>query len=145
MNIVRKKIVIDTSSLIAACIYPDRLPATIFKHALAQFQLVASAKTKHEIYSVLQRPKFDKWQPLDIRMAWVKMYFENIEEYEPTLFFTDCTDPKDNMFLDIAVAADAAIIVCSDEHLLSLHPFKKHGGSIEILTLRGFKEAYLSS
>lgn len=145
MSYARKKIVIDTSSLIAACIYPDRLPAAIFKQAILKFQLVASPQTKNEIYSVLQRPKFNKWQPFDVRMAWVKLYFDAIDVYEPQVFFTDCTDPKDNMFLDIAVAANAAIIVCSDDHLLSLHPFKEHGGSIEILTLRSFKEAYLNS
>lgn len=142
MSYDRKKIVIDTSSLVAACIYPDRLPADIFKQAISQFQLVGSLKTKKEIYTVLQRPKFDKWQPLAIRMEWVKMYFDNLEEYEPTIFFNDCIDPKDNMFLDAAVAADATIIVCSDEHLLSLHPFKEHGGNIEILTMQEFKKLH---
>jgi len=143
MSYVRKKIVIDTSSLIAACIYPEREPALILKQAILRFQFVASPQTKNELEDVLKRPKFDKWQTLDCRMAWLKDYIDALEIYTPTQFFTNSIDPKDNKFLDIAVASNASVIVCSDDHLLSLHPFKEHGGIIEILTLRKFQERHI--
>lgn len=143
MNSVRKKIVIDTSSLIAACIYPEREPAFILKQAIFRFQLVASPETKNELEDVLKRAKFDKWQPFDVRMKWIKDYLACLETYVPTRFFTNSIDPKDNKFLDIAVASNASVIVCSDDHLLSLNPFTEHGGNIEILTLRKFHERYL--
>ena len=143
MSYEPKKVVIDTSSLIAACIYPDRFPASIYKQALLRCQLVASQETKTEIHAVLSRKKFDAWRPLAVRMAWVNAYFENIGLYAPTERFTNCIDPKDNMFLDVAVAAGASVIVCSDDDLLRLHPFKAHGQHIDILTLRDFQRLYL--
>lgn len=143
MSYAPKKVVIDTSSLIAACIYPDRFPASIYKQALLRCQLVASQETKAEIQSVLSRKKFDAWRPLAVRMAWINTYFENIELYSPIERFTNCSDPKDNMFLDVAVVAGASVIVCSDDDLLRLHPFQAHGQQIDILTLRDFQKIYL--
>lgn len=143
MSFEPKKVVIDTSILISACIYPDRFPASIYKQALLRYQLVASQATKAEIHSVLSRKKFDAWRPLAVRMSWVNMYFENIEEHVPTVRFTDCVDPKDNMFLDVAIAAGASVIVCSDDHLLRLHPFEAHSQHVDILTLRDFQRLYL--
>jgi putative PIN family toxin of toxin-antitoxin system len=140
---VVKKIVIDTSALIAVCIYPDRVPADIFKQTLLRYQLVASQATKNEIENVLKRKKFDAWRTLDSRMAWLNAYFQNVEEYVPMQHFTDSVDPKDNMFLDIAVAANASAIVCSDPHLLNLHPFHANGEKVDILNLRDFKALYL--
>lgn len=143
MSYVRKKIVIDTSSLIAACIYPEREPALILKQAILCFQLVASPQTKHELEDVLKRSKFDKWQTFDFRMVWLNDYLENLEIHIPKRFFTNSADPKDNKFLDIAVESNASAIVCSDDHLLTLNPFREHGGNIDILTLRKFHELYL--
>jgi uncharacterized protein len=143
MNASRKRIVIDTSSLIAVCIYPDRVPAAIYKQALLRYQLVASPATKTEIEAVLNRKKFDTWRPLETRMAWLALYFQNIEEHVPTQHFTDSADPKDDMFLAIAVAANASAIVCSDPHLLNLHPFYANDSKIDILSLRDFKTVYL--
>ncbi len=36
-----------------------------------------------------------------------------------------CCDPKDDKFLDVALAGDAQLIVTGDQDLLTLHPF--HG------------------
>jgi putative PIN family toxin of toxin-antitoxin system len=143
MSYAPKKIVIDTSSLIGACIYPEREPAFIIKQAILRFQLVASPQTKNELEDVLKRDKFNKWQTFDFRMAWLEAYLRNLEMYTPTQFFTNSIDPKDNKFLDVAVESNASAIICSDDHLLTLHPFKEHGGIIELLTLRKFHELYL--
>ena len=42
----------------------------------------------------------------------------------------DCRDPKDNMFLALAQAADAKLILTGDQDLLTLHPWR----TIPILT-----------
>jgi uncharacterized protein len=145
MSSVRKNIVVDTSSLVAACLYPERFPAEILRQLLRNFQLVASTQTQFELQSVLQRPKFDRWQPPERRMNWLALLTENMVLHTPDQHFTDCTDPKDNMFLDLAVAANALAIVCSDDHLLSLHPFITLSVRIEILTLRQFQAGYLQN
>jgi predicted nucleic acid-binding protein len=80
MSYARKKIVVDTSSLIAACIYPEREPALIIKQAISRFQLVASPQTKWEIEDVLKRAKFDKWQPFEARMVWLNDYIDTLAD-----------------------------------------------------------------
>ena len=37
---------------------------------------------------------------------------------------TDCRDPKDNKYLELALAAKADVIVSSDKDLLVLHPWR---------------------
>ena len=37
---------------------------------------------------------------------------------------TDCRDPKDNKYLELALAAKATTIVSSDDDLLVLHPWR---------------------
>jgi uncharacterized protein len=37
---------------------------------------------------------------------------------------TDCRDPDDNMYLELALAAQAATIVSGDHDLLVLHPWR---------------------
>jgi hypothetical protein len=49
---------------------------------------------------------------------------------------TDCRDPKDNKFLELAVSGKASAIISGDEDLLALHPFR----DIPIFTLRDFLE-----
>ena len=41
------------------------------------------------------------------------------------LTVTDCIDPKDNKFLELAEAANAEVIIASDTHLTNLHPWRE--------------------
>jgi predicted nucleic acid-binding protein len=46
------------------------------------------------------------------------------EEIRPTERINACRDPKDNKFLEVAVAGQAEVLVSGDEDLLVLHPFR---------------------
>ncbi len=46
------------------------------------------------------------------------------EFIEPKIEFTECRDPKDNKFLELAVAGNADCIVTGDKDLLVLNPFR---------------------
>jgi putative PIN family toxin of toxin-antitoxin system len=46
------------------------------------------------------------------------------EWVEPVTGVTDCADPNDNKYLELALAFDAAAIVSSDNHLLSMNPWR---------------------
>jgi uncharacterized protein len=139
MSFATKTIVIDTSVLIAACIYPDRKPAAIFRQALVQFKLAVSAETLGELEVVLGRSKFDRWRAAEERLAWFEQYRDNVTLYDTPVISTACDDPKDNKFLDIALAAKAIVIVASDDDLWRLHPHK----GIDILSLQDFQSKYL--
>lgn len=137
---MRKKVVFDTSSLLAVCIYPDREPARIFRLALLHLELVATPQTLAELAQVIGRPKFDTWRPHQVRMVWLQHYAANVVEYQPVSQVTDCRDPKDNKFLDAALTASAEVIVCSDKDLLVLHPYR----NIDVLNLQDFRQKYLT-
>lgn len=55
----------------------------------------------------------------------------------PKVHVTVCRDPKDNQFLDVAIASEAAFLVTGDKDLLSLKKFRTTG----ILTPRKFLDA----
>jgi len=44
--------------------------------------------------------------------------------FAPEIEITDCRDPKDNKFLELAVTANASCIITGDDDLLVLHPFR---------------------
>ncbi len=43
---------------------------------------------------------------------------------EVNITLSDCSDPKDKKFLELAVAANAFCIVTGDKDLLAMHPFR---------------------
>ena len=43
--------------------------------------------------------------------------------FDPAVRITDCRDPKDDKYLELALAAGAETIVSSDNDLLVLHPW----------------------
>ena len=52
----------------------------------------------------------------------------------PNITIEECRDPKDNKFLELAVAGNADCIVTGDKDLLVLNPFR----SIPIITAGEF-------
>jgi len=72
MSSGRKRVVFDTSSLIPACLNPDREPAQILRRALIDHAVFTSAAAFNELAAVLSRDKFDAWRPIEQRMVWVE-------------------------------------------------------------------------
>ena len=124
MSYARRRVVFDTSSLVPMCLHPDRLPAQILRQAFKQHDVYASSATFYELEQVLKRDKFDAWQPLFNRLAWLHEFKLNVHFAEPVELVDDCRDKKDNQFSDIAIAANADILVSSDVHLLELNPYR---------------------
>jgi putative PIN family toxin of toxin-antitoxin system len=118
------RLVFDTSSLVPACLYPEREPTRIFRRALLAHEVMASVETFDELAVVLTRDKFDAWQPRERRLTWV-------DAVTPV---TPCRDPKDDKFLALALTARADVLVSSDIHLLEMHPFR----GVRILALADF-------
>lgn len=141
MGFAPKRVVFDTSSLIPACLNPDREPAQIFRRALQEHDVFTSAEAFNELASVLSRDKFNAWRPLEHRMMWVRLFREAVIFVEADTVVTECRDPKDNKFLELAFSAKADVLVASDIHLLELHPFR----GVEILQLTDFKNQILES
>ena len=139
MSYVRERVVFDTSSLVPACLNPDREPANIFRRTLLAHDIFCSPATFNELASVLTREKLNAWRPLEHRLIWLGLFRESVVFIEPTTLVSECRDPKDDPFLALALSAKAKVLVSSDVHLLEMHPFQ----GIQILQLAAFKEQFL--
>ena len=129
--------VIDTNILVRAVI---RLQGTVGPVLLrlrqGEVTLLYSRATLNELVDVLNRPRIrDKYHLSDgdiqTVVALILLRGEAVEPAEP---LSICRDPKDDKFLESAVAGKAGLIVSGDDDLLVLDPFR----GIRIVPARAF-------
>lgn len=121
-----KRIVLDTNVLISAAIYAQSLAAQTVTLAFAFGKVYRSQETFLELKTVLNRSKFDRYfaDNTVTRAMFLSLYEKHSVEVAVTHSCTDCIDPKDNMFLSLALSAGAGIIVSADQkHLIPMHPY----------------------
>ena len=70
----------------------------------------------------------------DERLEFLATLVREAELVVVTDVVTDCRDPKDNKFLELALSGKATHIVSGDEDVLVLHPFR----GVLILTPQAF-------
>ena len=86
--------------------------------------LALSAAVDAEYAEVLGRSKFAAAISLARRDAFLRALREAAIWFSPAVRVTDCRDPKDDKYLELALAAGAETIVSSDDDLLVLHPWR---------------------
>jgi|SRR5690606_1643341 len=119
-----KLFVADTNTLISAVILPFSVTAKAIKRAEVIGRILMSDATKLEFQNVLLRKKFDKYLSVKERIFIIENFTKDFVHQESTLIITDARDPKDNMFLELAVSANAECITSGDNDLLVLNPFR---------------------
>lgn len=117
--------VFDTNSLISAALISVSTNRKALDKAINLGVIALSNKTIDEFIEVLFRQKFDKYF-LNDNERWViiNKIEINAKLFTPDIFITDCRDPKDNKFLELAICANASCIITGDKDLLVLHPFR---------------------
>lgn len=131
--------VFDTNSLISAALISASVNARALDIALEKGRLVISEPALQEFTDVIFRKKFDKYFSDDAeRLEAVDKIEKNALIFFPNEMITSCRDPKDNKFLELAVAAGASCIITGDKDLLVLHPFR----NIPILTAADFLNTF---
>lgn len=115
---------IDTSVAISAMLLPRSAPRKAFDLAFEQGRVLISAETIAELDEVLRRPKFDKYLSEEDRLEFLAAFVREAEVVEVRQVVTDCRDPKDNKFLELAVSGQATHLISGDADLLVLHPFR---------------------
>lgn len=118
------RIVIDTNTLISSILIAASVPDQAFKKARDIGILLFSDATFEELQQVITRPKFDKNVSIAIRIEFLARVWEESERVEIADVITDCRDPKDNKFLEVAVNGNADYILTGDQDLLFLNPFR---------------------
>jgi uncharacterized protein len=123
-------IVFDTNALISAAILPNSASRKALTLATQKFQLVSSKAVLDELVGVIERPHLDKYFASgNTRFSFLMLIAQLSHIIEPHSIITDCRDPDDNKILELAWDASSKIIVCGDNDLIVLNPYR----GIEIL------------
>ncbi|MEO9022701.1 MAG: putative toxin-antitoxin system toxin component, PIN family [Ginsengibacter sp.] len=131
--------VFDTNSLISAALISSSVNALALDTVIDRGRLVISEPVFQEFKEVLSRKKFDKYFPnVAEKLEAINKIELNSIFFSPHEIILACRDPKDNKFLELAVAADASCIITGDDDLLVLNPFR----NIPILNAAAFLNAF---
>jgi uncharacterized protein len=118
--------VIDTNILVRAVIKPQGTVGPILlRLRRGDYTLLYSQSLLEELIDVLSRPRLRRKYGVnddDIKTI-ISLILLRGEAVTPTQSITACRDPKDNKFLETAVAGQAEALVSGDEDLLTLDPF----------------------
>jgi putative PIN family toxin of toxin-antitoxin system len=123
-------IIFDVSALVGAAIRRDSVPERALRRALASDRIALSEPVIAELAHVLSRPRLARFMDEALRDEIEHLVISRGVRFVPTDTVSDCRDPKDNIYLELALAAGAHTIVSSDADLLVLHPWR----GIRILT-----------
>jgi putative PIN family toxin of toxin-antitoxin system len=82
-----------------------------------RFKLVTTEKLMAELFEVLARPKFSRYFARDDVRELGELIYEQAEMVEPTIHVALCRDPKDDTFLNAAVAGRVHYLVTGDDDL----------------------------
>jgi putative PIN family toxin of toxin-antitoxin system len=117
-------IIFDASALVSAALKADSVPERALLRAEEVDVFALSAAVDGEIAGVLNRPRFARAIPPERRERVLEILRHAAVWFEPTVRISDCRDPKDNKYLELALAAGADMIVSSDDDLLVLDPWR---------------------
>ena len=124
------RFVVDTNVLVSRLLAPSSTAAQAVDQALAHGNLLGWEETLAELAEVLARPKFDPYVSREDRREFIRMLGGVMQIVPIIRRVAVCRDPRDDKFLEVALAGEAAAIISGDKDLLVLNPW--HG--IPILT-----------
>lgn len=118
--------VVDTNILVRSIIKPQGSVGPVLQRLRRrEYTLLLSRATLDELVDVLHRPRLRvKYSLTDSGLrAVIRLIVLRSELVRPSERTAVCRDPKDDMFLEVAAAGNADVIVSGDEDLLILDPY----------------------
>ena len=115
----------DTNVVVSALLLADSIPRQAFDQAIDNGTILLSVPVILELADVLGRNKLNKYVLEEERMRFLVGLLKKAELVRVTETIDSCRDPKDNKFLELAVAGHASCIVSGDKDLLVLNPFRR--------------------
>lgn len=122
------RVVIDTNILVRAMLNPGGSVGPVVDSLReGRYLFLYSEATLNELIDVLGRPRMvHKYGITTAEIeALCALVVRRGEAVHPTRTIAACRDPKDNKFLELAVAGRADVIVTGDEDLKVLNPFEE--------------------
>jgi putative PIN family toxin of toxin-antitoxin system len=123
------RVILDTGTLVSAALRVGSTPHKALARALQIGEVCMCGVTFTELEEVLMRRKFDLYQPVATRQAfiqfmrsqtaWFDVQASHIAGINPP-----CRDSKDHPFLALALQSQATVVVLSDADLLVLNPWQ---------------------
>jgi hypothetical protein len=126
--------VLDANVIVSAVLLPDSLTRKAFDRACKQGRIVVSEEVVNELDDVLRRPRLNKYIHEEERIQFLMELLREAQLVRVACTVSDCRDPKDNKYLELAITTKASCIISGDQDLLVLSPFRK----IPVLTPREF-------
>jgi uncharacterized protein len=127
-----KRVILDTNIIISSAL-GGALVLVLEKWDEGKFTVIVTTDVVSEYFEVLNRPKFKLTQEtIDKITRYIYQFSEFVVPEEQIRFIED--DPKDDKFLEAAIAGKVDFIVSGDNHLLALKEFR----SIPIISGREF-------
>jgi uncharacterized protein len=120
-NVSAMKVVLDTNTAVSATLFPlGRLAWMRHRWTIGDIVPLVCPATARELIRVLGYPKF-KLDEDDIRavLAAYLPFTETVAD-DPTSNLPRCSDPDDQIFLDLALAGHAEVLVTGDGALLDM-------------------------
>jgi len=117
-----KRAVLDTNIVISSAL-GGALVLVLEKWDQGKFTVIITSDILSEYFEVLNRPKFRlKQETIDKITRYIYQFSEFVVPEEQIHFVE--ADPKDDKFLEAAIAGKANYIVSGDKHLLDLKEFR---------------------
>ena len=110
--------------MIGAVIKRDRVPLAALRKAALTDRIALSAAVERELTDVLYRPRLARFIDPALRSDVLGILLTQAVRVEPSTSISDCRDAKDNIYLELALAAGASVIVSSDLDLLDMNPWR---------------------
>ena len=121
----RPRIVVDTNVLVSRLLGPRSVPGEAVRRAADRGVLLVSEVTMAELAGVLARPKFDAYVSVEERQRFLRL-LGRIALMVPILHRVQaCRDPRDDMFLEVAVNGEADLIVSGDADMVAMRSFRR--------------------
>lgn len=133
------RFVFDTNVIVSALLIKRSVARRAFDKARETGDILLSFEAIEELYDVLGRPDFDRYIDEEDRLQFLTILVKESILVEIEERISECRDPKDDKFLELAVNGKADFIISGDEDLQVLSPFRK----IAIVSPRDFLEADL--
>ena len=131
------KVVLDTNIFISGIFWKGGSNKVILNWKEGKFTLVTSLEAVSEIIKVLKDFKIKLSD--EMIKEWVDLIVRNSINVEPKEKINIVKDdPKDNIFIETAVAGNANYIISQDNHLLKLKDFR----GIKIITPEEFNKMF---
>ena len=132
-------LIFDSNVWVSYALNPKGALAETLERSIDQFPYALSNRTFTELTDVLMRSKFDPYFSKEKRANTLEFIAKDAKWFTPTETIRDCRDPKDDKFLELAVASKADFLITGDSDLLVLNPFRK----TRILTMADFSKVSL--